>query len=298
VALVLNKGFGLYGLDSGYRAALKALEPAPAAYSYPYVCQRTALIDAQLKNKACILNSDQEPSVLLWGDSNAAHYVGMLAAFAETTGFAFRNVAHSSCPPLLEGAAAATQKPEGVERCLASIGVVKQYLDRYSIIILGAAWSGYFARDVSFSRNLEGTIDALLAQGKHVIILGQIPTFKVINRKCPQKSLKLPMLECGEGSIQRSQDGEQVNRKLFDLASSRPGVDYFGVRDSLCHKEGCSPYLNGGLAYFDNNHLSMEGSWALGRYIVKKKGVPDIFAQLATGDSVVHVSVPLVPDKD
>lgn len=292
VAIILTNGFGFYIFDSGYRARLKALEPSPAAYSYPYVCQRPQLTDAELNNKACVLHSDEEPSVLLWGDSNASHYVGMLGVFAEQGGFAFRNAAHSSCPPLLEGAAA-TQKADRVERCLASIAVVKTYLDRYSTIILGAHWSGYFSKDVDFAKNLERTVDALLAQGKHVIILGQAPSFKVVNRKCPQKALKLTVVECGGEGSERSKDREFVNRKLRELASSRSSVEFYDGAGLLCVGGRCSPYLNGELSYFDNSHLSMEGSWLLGRHIVKNTGVPDVFVRLGTTDSGTDVQIPL-----
>jgi len=185
----LSGGLGLYALDAQYRANLKDLSPAPAAYAYPYVCQRARLSETDLQNMACVINSEREPSVLLWGDSNAAHYIGVLGAFAEATGFAFRNAVHSSCPPLLEGAAA-TQKPERLEQCLASIEVVRRHLNDYSTVILGAAWTDHARRSDRFFDDFKTTVDELVDQGKKVIILAQVPNFRGMDRKCPSKGLE------------------------------------------------------------------------------------------------------------
>jgi peptidoglycan/LPS O-acetylase OafA/YrhL len=281
-AILWSGGFGLYGLNPQYRADLKRLSPTPAAYSYPYVCQRSRLSDVDVQSKGCIINAEREPSILLWGDSNAAHYVGILGAFAETSGFAFRNAVHSSCPPLLEGAAA-TQKPERLEDCLASIEAVRLHLDKYSTVILGAAWAGHARRSDSFFEDLEATVDYLVRQRKEVVILAQVPNFEVLNRKCPQKALKLPMLACSENGLELL-DVVQKNARLLALAAGRAGVHFFDPREQLCPDGQCSAYLDGRLIYFDASHLSMEGSWMIGRQIVRAQGVPAFFAQLGDGD--------------
>ena len=284
-AILWSDGFGLYGFDAQYRADIKRLSPAPAAYSYPYVCQRPRLSEAELQSKACIINADQAPSVLLWGDSNAAHYVGMLGAFADASGFSFRNAAHSSCPPLLQGAEA-TQKPERLESCLASIDVVRQYLDGYSTVILGAAWTGHAGKNDHFFEDLEATVDELVGQGKQVIILANVPNFRTVNRECPQRALKLSMLTCNEGSTERP-GVLPTNARLSAIAAARANVHFFDPREQLCPEGRCSAYLDGGLVYFDNSHLSMEGSWSIGRRIVREQGVPDFFSRLGSGISGV-----------
>jgi peptidoglycan/LPS O-acetylase OafA/YrhL len=273
-------GLGLYGLDGQYRADLKRLNPSPAAYSYPYVCQRSRLSEADLRNKACVINAEQEPSVLLWGDSNAAHYVGMLGFFAETSGFSFRNAVHSSCPPLLQGAAG-TQKPEMLEKCLASIEVVREHLANYSTVILGAAWAVHANRSEHFLGDLEATIDELVGQGKQVIILANVPTFRAVNRKCVQKALKLLMMDCEASDAERP-GVVAINARLSALTTGRTNVHFFDPREQLCPGGQCSAYLNGQLVYFDASHLSMEGSWAIGRQMVLNRGVPELFTQLAS----------------
>jgi hypothetical protein len=39
-------------------------------------------------------------STILLGDSNAAHFVGAIGAFANHSGFQFRNIQASTCPPI------------------------------------------------------------------------------------------------------------------------------------------------------------------------------------------------------
>jgi peptidoglycan/LPS O-acetylase OafA/YrhL len=279
--ILFSGGLGLYGLDAQFRADIKRLSPAPAAYAYPYVCQRSRLSEADLQNRACIINSEREPSVLVWGDSNAAHYVGMLGAFAEVSGFAFRNAVHSSCPPLLVGAAA-TQKPEILEKCLASIELVRQHLSDYSTVILGAAWAVHARRSDRFFEDFKATVDELVDQGKQVIILAQVPNFRQTDRKCPQKALKLHMLECGETETESS-GVARINARISEVMAGLADVQFFDPRTHLCPGGHCSAYLDGHLVYFDASHLSMEGSWVIGRRIVGEQGVPDVFARLGKG---------------
>ena len=292
-AILLTKGLGLYALDSDYQARLRGLVPAPAAFSYSYVCQRARLKEADLQKSDCVVNSDKEPDVLLWGDSNAAHYIGVLGAFAEASGFSFRNAAHSSCPPIFQGAQFLL-KPDRVENCLASIEVVKKSLNRYSTVILGGAWSFYLGGGERFKKNLERTVEILTAQGKQVVILGQVPRMQGAGRLCRQKALKLPMLECG-GDLDEAGKGvnPKVNKWLIELSGSFPNVHYFDVSDALCHRGRCKAYLNGSLLYFDAGHLSMEGSWALGRHILASKGLPKVFAELAVGQRIHKANAPL-----
>jgi hypothetical protein len=279
VAIIASKGFGLYAFSPEYRASLKVLEPAPVAYSYSYVCQRPLLSDKELQKPECILNSTHEPKVLLWGDSNASHYVGMLGAFAEASGFSFRNAVHSACPPLLSGAGK-KQKKLQQKNCLDSISTVKKYLGNYPTVILGAAWAVHSARNGDFIRDLERTVDLLSQQGKEVIILGQIPVFESISRKCPQKALKVSGLLCSGGDQERSPSAMTINSVLRKIADARENVEFYEVTDFLCPGGSCRAFHEGMLIYFDESHLSMEGSWHLGRSIVRAQGVPAVFSVL------------------
>jgi len=59
-------------------------------YHFKYVCQKSLISISDIKNEACIVgyksteNKEEiDANIILIGDSNAAHYVGMLGAFAK-----------------------------------------------------------------------------------------------------------------------------------------------------------------------------------------------------------------------
>lgn len=281
LGLLLTRGYGIYALDKTYQTSFKALAPAPGAFAYDYVCQRSQLHEKDLQNPDCIINGTKEPEVLLWGDSNAAHYVGMVGALAERGGFSFRNAAHSSCPPLLHGAEI-TQSPANIKRCLASINEVEKRLHLYSTIVLAASWDSHLNKSETVKALLEKTIDRLRAQGKHVIILGQVPSFRDVNRKCQQKALKLQMVKCERFGERTDYGDTEANRYLAEMTADRPDVQYFNVKDQICRDGRCSAYLQGDLLYYDSRHLSMNGSWKLGRTVLQSVGLPKAFAHLAS----------------
>lgn len=278
-ALLLSSGYGLYALDERYRHALSLIKPAPAAFTYPYVCQSSRLNDDSLNRATCIISNDpsQEPAALLWGDSHAAHYIGVLGAFAEEGHFSFRNAAHSSCPPIFDGIETVLPLSRQTN-CRNSIVTVKKHLDRYSTVVMGGAWSGYLRRNPEFFTYLENTVDTLLSEGKHVVLLGQVPSFRNVDRKCQQKALKTLVRGCpGEETGELLSPVPTVNQSLQRLASQRRHVTYFDVSAALCQDNVCRSTVDGGLVYYDGDHLSMDGSWAVGRRLKQESDVPAIF---------------------
>jgi len=87
------------------------------------------------------------------------------------------------------------------------------------------------------------------------------------------------MLECGETGTE-STGVARNNAHMSRLMAGRPGVYFFDPRAQLCPGDKCSAYLDRRLVYFDASHLSMEGSWVIGRRIVRAQGVPGVFRQL------------------
>ncbi|WP_226686991.1 acyltransferase family protein [Stutzerimonas stutzeri] len=283
VGIVFSKGYGVYFNNDEYRIALAELEPAPPAYKYSYVCQRSKLDNGDLSRDSCVINPGGRPGVLLWGDSNAAHYVGVLGVIAKHEGFSFRNAAHSSCPPVFSG----IEKVLTADRigdCQRSVDVVRRNMNEFSTVIIGAAWEGYFNKDPSFVRSVESTIDTLLNEGKRVILLGQVPRFSSLDRSCHQKAAKLPFLSCTQVSDEVGR--LDANNLLLSFANEKSNLEYFDLRSILCRSGRCSHSLNGDLLYFDNSHLSMEGSWSLGRELMVSDTIPSAFLGLGGSSNI------------
>lgn len=269
----LTGGFGFYWLNDEYRSAIARVSPAPAAYSYDYVCQEK-VADATLIKPSCIINGDNEPRILLWGDSNAAHYIGVLGSIAKESGFSFRNVEHAACPPFIDGAGYFVGEG-GKEICNNAVETVKKYLNRYSVVILGGQWTTYAARGESFANHFEGTIDFLLDNEKIVVLLGRVPRFRNIDNDCRAKELKALFQACessAEGGV------EKINSYLKYVAASRDDVFYMDVDEVICPDGLCDNFMDGVNLYYDGGHLSMVGSWKVGQYMVDNGLVPDFFS--------------------
>ncbi|WP_319782280.1 acyltransferase family protein [Oceanisphaera sp. IT1-181] len=279
VVVILTKGFGTYYFDNNYKATIEQLKPDSPAYAYNYICQSVLLDEDYLSRRECIINSDVEPTVLLWGDSNAAHYVGVIGAIAKEVDFSFRNIAHSSCPPLLNGAGKYIHGDALSKRsCKESIELVKKNLGKYEVIIIAAAWDTYFSNNQDLMSDLNDTILFLEKEGKKIIVVGNVPIFANVDKSCKQKSIKISSVECeGDKPVYTK---SIANPAIEKLVSTYVTVNYFDIWEYLCEGELCFNSLDNRLIYFDGWHLSMSGSWYLGEYIVNDFSIPDAFKWL------------------
>lgn len=273
-ALVLER---LY--DSGYGerlAQVRAGENAPDRFKY--VCMRAALTRQDAADPRCVINGGAavagKPSVLLWGDSNAAHYVGMVGAFARHAGFSFRNLEVGTCAPLL-GPVDGIVHPQRVRDCGASQAVVREVLKTTDIVIMAAAYSSYQDRSPRFLERLFGTVRELTASGKRVVLIGRIPIFEQYDRACAAKALTYPWLRCEP--LRAPMDGAvaRLNDRLRAFAAAEPNVAYFDATAQLCPNGQCSTHdAAGNKLYYDGGHLTVPAGWEIGEAIVKRGGVP------------------------
>lgn len=282
VAMKLD-GYGLRWFSSDYAARLAAVRDATRpAVDYPYVCQRQRLSPADIETADCVLGGrERPPDALLWGDSNAAHYVGMIGAFAHQAGFSFRNVEVGSCPPLL------TDPEEFVPAgrladCRASMAYSRLATAAAPVIIVSASWSTYGAASSRFLDAFADTVRKLTAEGKRVIIIGKAPIIDTYDRLCWEKALSYPVRSCDAPPVPIAPGVRSVNQHLRDLAIAAPGVEYFDANDYLCPNGQCSA-LNqtGDPIYFDSSHLTDKASWDLGENILAREGVPQPFASIS-----------------
>ncbi len=269
VVIIVTGGYFLHRNADEYRSISSKALPA---YEYDYVCQRWEISDEEIKDRSCVVGGVEgggNPSVLLWGDSQAAHYIGVLGAFAERAGFAFRNLAHASCPPLLSDPGDFVP-PKRVEKCRKSLMRVAKALAEYDVVIISSAWLSYDSRSNKFLDVFFDTVDDLVDEGKFVVLLGAVPHFTGYDRICNEKAIGIPYLECDRlDKVALSERVVRINSRLKGFASKNLRVEYFDLVDYLCNDGSCSGYNeNGDPLYFDSMHLSMPGSWSIGRDIV------------------------------
>jgi hypothetical protein len=289
VAMRLD-GFGPRWFDDEYRAALIGLrEDTKPAYLHDYVCQRERLTPRDVEDPRCVLG--EGPQAVLWGDSNAAHYVGMLGAFAEQAGFSFRNVAVGACPPLYDpsGYVVASRLAD----CKHSAAVARPIVEASRVVILAASWSGYQERSSGFLDDIFSGVRRLSEAGRTVILVGMVPVIAGYDRLCREKALSHPLVPCRFDAVPLSQGVRQMNATLEAFAAATPGVEYFDATGFLC-PNGLCPVTDGGQPrYFDASHLTLAASWRIGRQIVERQGVPEPFAsvpaRMASEDRAVRL---------
>jgi len=247
----------------GARELAKYVAPA---YEFRFNCQLSEHQPAVLSWNRCVVGRGTgEARVLLWGDSHAAHYVGLLKEVADKHAFLLRSATHSSCPPVFGGEYGIAEYRRG---CSQYRPYIEDALsdERFSTVIMGASWATY--DDANFRRDLERTIRKIASHGSQVVLLGQVPYFRGYNRECELRAIRIGGADC-RGRLSYRDSGESsMNRYLAQLAGSMPNVHYVSIRSAICQKGVCTPYLSGHPIYYDGSHLSMEGSRAIGRKLL------------------------------
>lgn len=261
--IVGTQGYGLHRVGD-YTTRLAAIEGRAPASVEPRVCQRPQLTVSDVRDPVCATSA--EPAVLLWGDSNAAHFVGALNRVAEDAEFDLRNAAHSSCPPLLD-------RPERFvtasrrDACARSAEVIHAELAQYPGLILAANWPAYFGRDEAFFGAFEDTIAGLTERGHDVTVIARIPRFDNVDAECESKQIKLPFISCATRDTATREETDRDNAGIRAIAEAA-GARYVDFADFFCDDVVCSPFLAGTNAYYDPVHLSGLGSDLLGAAIV------------------------------
>ena len=270
--------------NAGYQvAAARMEERMRPAFEYDYICQSPGFNKADLQDERCVLrpegSSDRAPvPVLLAGDSNAAHYVGMLAAVGQAYGFAFRNIAVSSCPPVAS-VRDDYGNPRAIEACTRFRHALMREAVNYPVVVLGAQWTSH-ARIPGFRDDLQATLATLTRNGSNVVLLGMVPRFPGYERACELRHLRVPWMDC-KVHTDASATPASINEYLRQLAASVPGVTYMDALPVICPNGACSAYLDGKPLYFDPGHLSMVGSQDVGRAIVAHPAaIAQVFKQV------------------
>jgi len=274
VVIKLTDGYGLRILAPELRTHLTAAEiETQAAWESDYICQRTKVTENDLSDPNCIVGDKTStlPRAILWGDSNAAHYVGMLGAFAKAELYSFRNIAASGCPPVLYDLEKIVN-PRNLEKCSVSAKAVANHLHDYSEIWISADWLTYARKSEYFMPAFESTVRNLARDGRRIVLIGKAPVIQGYDRRCKQKAVTLPMLKCEYPSSPLTENVSKINSAMRDLASQIPNVSYFDANSVLCPNNVCPLQDDAGkLIYFDPSHMSLDASWRLGAKIIESE---------------------------
>ena len=228
--------------------------------NYSLGCNETLKQDGYLGE--CVFGEPDAaaPSMMLWGDSHANHYLPAIAKIAAAHGVKGIARIHSDCRPFIAPDAMDVRSarrrscPKSNEETLATLLAGPQI----SVVVLAARWD---ARDIVsadanelelFTRNLERTILALERNGKKVVVLGQVPLFARSLKNCLTKQvrfgLKIPDCEAISSSLDSSyESGILISMQSLDQKHSK--ATFFAPRSYLCDSTACRAIDEQGVHY-------------------------------------------------
>lgn len=280
VALVQStSGYGLMRLNPSYEVELdRRVLGAGPAYSADYVCQGLPITATMTEDPACEING-KEPNVLLWGDSNAAHYVGAMRVAAEQYGFSFRNIAHASCPPVFNDPSRYVDDRRK-KACAESVEIMRVAVDAFPTLVISASWDTYFASPNDFEADLSDTIEGLIGRGHRVLVVGRVPRLEEFDRHCQEKQVKMAFLDCSSRSQAKASATREVNAKVASVAE-RAGATYLDFNAAICDDETCLGYIDQSSLYYDQGHWSVSGSVTVGEHLRDSNSFPPALSTLA-----------------
>jgi peptidoglycan/LPS O-acetylase OafA/YrhL len=195
----------------------------------------------------CTLTHADEPEVLLWGDSFAAHYVPGIVANSPRIPARVLQYTAAGCPPILSYFSYA--RPRCAEFNANALRIIAER--NVKAVILSARWTDLQSRGLD---QLQSTLTALAPLGVQVYVIGQSPQF----------SANVQVIAYRKGS--RELGAVDRWKIFFDPAINTELERYVGEAtfidplQRLC-KDGECPYREGGrYLYEDAEHFSVYGS--------------------------------------
>jgi len=235
---------------------------------YKHNCQyRIFAAEAIYNEERCAYpKGTKHTEAFLIGDSNAAHYLGMLKVFSDHYGFSLQNTTVSGCPIVINNSFDWVG-PTHKEGCTVYCASVLEEAKKYETVIVGGIWSEYY-KEKGFQEGFQDTIEQLAKNVKHIILLAQAPIFKGYSHECEMRKIRIKNLDCAT-HFNHSLKDEISNELLRNIAKKYDNVEYFSIRQQLCNTTGCTPFINDVPVYYNAHHLSLKGSAVIGLEMIK-----------------------------
>jgi len=136
-------------------------------------------------------------------------------------------------------------------------------------VILNAFWSKRkkeLPKNTSLSEGLSDTIKQLLSKNKQVIVLDDVPVFSFNPRQC---EFIRPLSFTNNCNENKSTFDKKYNLygPSLELSSKNSGAQFINTVSLFCDNKVCSMEKNGQLLYRDSDHLNINGSRYIGKFI-------------------------------
>lgn len=248
------------------------------------VCNFTNPDNVDLTLEFCPLGVKSQPSsFLVWGDSHAAALATGISLSASQNGVTGQMIYGAGCPPILD--IAQNKKSPCIDFNNYTFQYIKDHPELKTIILVArwAAWaegSGYKEKttlkliDLSSESSkgstnafllqigLSKTVDGLLAAGRNVVIVSQVPEVKF---NVPSSNFIALRTGRDVNDIIAPSWDEYLGRnqkviRMFDEMQEIFDIQVIYPSDVLCNTIQCLVAIGETPLYADDNHLSLFGS--------------------------------------
>ena len=284
-AIVVIAGTAVWaqeGLPNREAARVRALAEFAHSPHEPFrdgMCAELLRAYDAIDPDGCRSSLPKPPSVVLLGDSHANQYYNSLAE--QLDGTAVLHIGRWSCLPF-------SSKTHQTEQCQRSIALAQKYVleqPSVSTIVLAGYWAylmaGRFAADSNgdyrapgtlapaetavFERTAHDVLMALLASGKRVVLLLDVPNLNFNIQHCvfdPAAADGEPSVPPGCGFDRRAFEARSApyDQVMAGIVAAHPGLRVFHPSSVLCDDSVCHAMRDGHPLYFDSDHLSRRGT--------------------------------------
>ncbi|MEI1279672.1 acyltransferase family protein [Leptospira venezuelensis] len=238
----------------------------------------------------CLLGfADREPDVVLIGDSHANSYAYGLIRKFESQGLNLLNMGSGGCPPFFGMIGNEKWPCEKENRALEII----EKDPKFKTIILNSAGPRYvnlstyddkttlkgiryqYRPDISdpkqaFRQAFYDTMRRLTQAGKEIIYIVDFPELDFDPKSCVElRPFRLSAKNLEESCRVRRVDFDNRNKEYHEIVNSVrkdfPNVKIWEAWKEFCDEKFCYALKDEKLLYWDSHHLSLEGSYWLGK---------------------------------
>lgn len=236
--------------------AVMAWQQTPAA-KRPFMgndCFANDLHKPDYNYDKCFVVAPDRPNIVLWGDSNAMHFVVGLDRHARQAHIHLIQATHATCIPALP-------HPNATPNCRAFNGKI---LDRMDRRISTAILSGRLYERLFQLPAMQGLVRKLVSRGIHVIVLGPSPTYVRPEPQYVERYITTGDPHFLDSRSRLRPDFDAVDAAMASAFAHEPGVTYISVRDTVCADGRCPMMVDGLPTERDRGHLTYEGSQLFG----------------------------------
>jgi len=257
------------------RFTVNDLKLIEQTYSKNHNCSRERF-DLSFE-KECLIKSKEvkKKKILLWGDSHANHFSAFFEEAAKNEAVDIYKMSFPGCPPI---AGIYRINRTYSQSCYLHNFRVQEHLlttNDFDYVALAANWANYplganLADDANkerslsnskraFYTNLQKQLQLFSEKGLKVIYLNSVPNFKNNASQCQLKYFVFGHPEekfCERHFDQLKQDRIIYNKFLIDEVFPLENTYVLDFVDFLCKDNICKTYVEGGMMYKDQNHLS------------------------------------------